>query len=108
MKINKILIISLISASLLFTGCKAKSSRPIYNAEVEYEDYTYELIKKEDRVDEYNYSYTYFEYYFTNTGEGYIESIYVKPFHTTRLIPKEGGDVFKDFYSLLPPKQSES
>ncbi len=99
MNFNKILITSLISISFLFTGFKEKAS-PISVAP-NYEDFTYEQVLKEERVDSSNRVYTYFEYNFTNTGEGYINhiSIDVVPYKTTSLHQKEiEGDIKGLYY----------
>ena len=104
MKMNKILIASLISSSILFTGFKPKTPWTI--SLPEYENYTYEQVLKEERLDSANKPYTYFEYNFTNIGEGYIEDLVVVPFKTVRAEQKKDGDILQSYYSFLPPGAS--
>ena len=104
MKMNKILITSLISSSILFTGFKPKVPWTISLPELE--NYTYEQVLKEERLDSANKPYTYFEYNFTNNGEGYIEDLVVVPFKTVRAEQKRDGDTLQCYYSFLAPGAS--
>ena len=105
MNTNKILITSLVSLSLLFTGFKAETeeySRVLGN----YDDYTYDFVLKEEREDASHKTYTYFEYNFTNIGEGYLLDVTVSSFGWLKAKQKPEGDVFKYVYHFLEPNSS--
>ncbi len=105
MNTNKILITSLISISFLFTGFKAETeeySRVLGN----YDDYTYDFVLKEEREDTSHKTYTYFEYNFTNIGEGYLLDVIVSSFGWLRAEKKPVGDVFKYDFRFLEPNSS--
>ena len=104
MKFNKILIASLISASLLFTGFTSKSkTKPWRNTG--YEDFTYEETLREERQESGGSPYTYFEYSVTNTGDAYITYVCQEGVSDIKMTRMDGGDVFdtSSYYSILPP-----
>ena len=104
MNVNKILITSLISMSFLFTGFKADT----YDSSLLslYNDYTYEQVLKEERVDSSSNTYTYFEYNFTNTGEGYLYQVTVTSFGWLKAEKKSLGDILRYSHPFLLPHSS--
>ena len=102
MNTNKILIASLVSLSLLFTGFTNKKPKPWRVND--YDDFTYEETFREERTGPEIPDYTYFEYSVTNTGEEYIDYIYqegVGDFLASRVYTD--SVVFQNQASILLP-----